>query len=90
MRMAARRQQTHAKRARELAVKEKRERKRQKKADRAAGLLPETEYDNENWNVNGDPMPVAEDRAEATEDATSDAQPEEGEPPNVDDPTADR
>ena len=38
--MPARKQQTHAKRARELAVKERRERKRAKKADRAAGLLP--------------------------------------------------
>jgi len=35
--MAAKKQQTHAKRARELAVKEKRERKRAKKAERAAG-----------------------------------------------------
>ena len=35
--MAARNQQTHAKRARELAVKERRERKRAKKALRAAG-----------------------------------------------------
>jgi hypothetical protein len=34
--MAARNQQTHAKRARELAVKEKRERKRAKKAENAA------------------------------------------------------
>jgi hypothetical protein len=37
--MAAK-QQTHAKRARELAVKEKRELKRAKKAARAAGELP--------------------------------------------------
>jgi hypothetical protein len=40
--MPAKKQQTHAKRARELAVKEKRERKRLKKAERAAaaeGLL---------------------------------------------------
>ena len=37
---AKKKQQTHAKRARELAVKEKRERKAAKKADRAAGLLP--------------------------------------------------
>jgi hypothetical protein len=40
--MPAKKQQTHAKRARELAVKEKRERKRAKKAERAAaaeGLL---------------------------------------------------
>jgi len=34
--MPAKKQQTHAKRARELAVKEKRERKRAKKAERAA------------------------------------------------------
>jgi hypothetical protein len=34
--MAARSQQTHAKRARELAVKERRERKRAKKAEAAA------------------------------------------------------
>lgn len=37
--MAAK-QQTHAKRARELAVKEKRELKRAKKAARAAGIEP--------------------------------------------------
>ena len=41
--MAAKKQQTHAKRARELAVKEKRERKAAKKAARAAGELPETD-----------------------------------------------
>lgn len=34
--MAARNPQTHAKRARELAVKEKRERKRAKRAEKAA------------------------------------------------------
>ena len=44
--MAAKKQQTHAKRARELAVKEKRERKAAKKAARAAGVLPETDGDN--------------------------------------------
>jgi len=38
--MAGRSQQTHAKRARELAVKERRERKRAKKAQRAAGIDP--------------------------------------------------
>jgi hypothetical protein len=38
--MAGRSQQTHAKRARELAVKERRERKRAKKAQRAAGTDP--------------------------------------------------
>ena len=43
--MPARKQQTHAKRARELAVKERRERKRAKKALRAAGLDPATEVD---------------------------------------------
>ncbi len=44
--MAAKKQQTHAKRARELAVKEKRERKLAKKAARAAGELPETDGEN--------------------------------------------
>ncbi len=39
--MAARNPQTHAKRARELAVKEKRERKRAKKAERAAAAAAE-------------------------------------------------
>lgn len=34
--MAAKKQQTHAKRARELAVKEKRERKQAKRAEAAA------------------------------------------------------
>jgi hypothetical protein len=48
--MAAKKQQTHAKRARELAVKERRERKRAKKAEAAAlrangGTLPETAPD---------------------------------------------
>jgi hypothetical protein len=36
---AKKKQQTHAKRARELAVREKRERKAAKKAARSAGLL---------------------------------------------------
>ena len=40
--MAAK-QQTHAKRARELAVKEKRELKRAKKAARAAGNEPDAD-----------------------------------------------
>jgi hypothetical protein len=44
--MAGKKQQTHAKRARELAVKERRERKRAKKAEaaaqRAAGIDPTT------------------------------------------------
>jgi len=40
--MAASNPQTHAKRARELAVKEKRERKLAKKAERAAAAAEET------------------------------------------------
>lgn len=43
--MAARNPQTHAKRARELAVKEKRDRKRAKKAERAAAAAEETAQD---------------------------------------------
>jgi hypothetical protein len=45
--LAAKKQQTHAKRARELAVKERRERKRAKKAERAAGV-PEPGFEGEN------------------------------------------
>jgi len=45
--LGAKKAQTHAKRARELAVKEKRERKRAKKAEaaaqRAAGVIPQDE-----------------------------------------------
>ena len=46
--MPAKKQQTHAKRARELAVKEKRERKRAKKAERLAAAegVPTSEDDN--------------------------------------------
>jgi hypothetical protein len=55
--MAAKKQQTHAKRARELAVKEKRERKQAKKAAaaalRAAGGAPAAE--------NGSDVPAPED-----------------------------
>ena len=43
--MSAKKQQTHAKRARELAVKERRERKRAKKAERAAGITPTIDSD---------------------------------------------
>jgi hypothetical protein len=45
--MPAKKQQTHAKRARELAVKEKRERKRAKKAERLAAAegVPTSEDD---------------------------------------------
>jgi hypothetical protein len=53
--MAAKKQQTHAKRARELAVKEKRERKLAKKAARAAGeLAPETENGSELQGAEGE------------------------------------
>jgi hypothetical protein len=47
--MPAKKQQTHAKRARELAVKEKRERKRAKKAERA--LAAEGLMTNEDGSV---------------------------------------
>jgi hypothetical protein len=43
--MAGKKQQTHAKRARELAVKERRERKRARKAERAAGESPAVDTD---------------------------------------------
>jgi hypothetical protein len=43
--MARRNAQTHAKRARELAVKERRERKLAKKAERRAGIEPTSELD---------------------------------------------
>ena len=55
--MAAKKQQTHAKRARELAVKEKRERKAAKKAARAAGIEPVAD--------NGSDVPGAEEHTEA-------------------------
>jgi hypothetical protein len=60
---AKKKQQTHAKRARELAVKEKRERKAAKKAARAAGLLdlPTDEYGN-----------VLDPEAEGDDEATAD------------------
>lgn len=53
--MAAKKQQTHAKRARELAVKERRERKAAKKAERAAAA------------AEGLPMPWEEDGDTSTE-----------------------
>jgi hypothetical protein len=59
--MAAKKQQTHAKRARELAVKERRERKRAKKAEaalqRAGGEAPATD--------NGSGFPEAGGQVEA-------------------------
>jgi len=61
--MASKKQQTHAKRARELAVKEKRERKRAKKAERAlaaaGGLTTEDE------NEDGASAEVLEDEGAA-------------------------
>jgi hypothetical protein len=59
--MAAKKQQTHAKRARELAVKERRERKRAKKAERAIAAqgLPEDADDS-------DPFAEAPDDESAT------------------------
>lgn len=55
--MAARNPQTQAKRARELAVKEKRERKREKKAQAAARKL---EAATEGTADLGEPSPVDE------------------------------
>ena len=64
--MAARRQQTHAKRARELALKERRERKAAKKAEvaamRAAGIDPYA------VDEDGNPVPHAELLAETAEE----------------------
>jgi hypothetical protein len=59
--MAAKKQQTHAKRARELAVKERRERKRAKKAERAAAAegLPT------NGDANGASPEMPEDESAA-------------------------
>jgi hypothetical protein len=51
--MAGKKQQTHAKKARELAVKEKRERKRVKKAERAAGIYPEPADNGDEPGVEG-------------------------------------
>jgi len=59
---AKKKQQTHAKRARELAVKERRERKRAKKAERALaaeGGIPM------NGDESGDSPEVPEDESEA-------------------------
>ena len=59
--MASKKQQTHAKRARELAVKEKRERKRAKKAERA--LAAEGGFVNEDENGTAGEMPEDESAA---------------------------
>jgi hypothetical protein len=56
--MAAKKQQTHAKRARELAVKERRERKRARKAEAAAQRAAGNAH-----AVDGGLGPGAEDQA---------------------------
>jgi hypothetical protein len=66
--MAAKKnQQTHAKRARELAVKEKRERKRAKKAERAAGI--EFPADNEDGGPSADEVEGLTDAADTADTA---------------------
>ena len=59
--MASKKQQTHAKRARELAVKEKRERKRAKKAERALAAEGGLTIEGEDENEDGAPAEVLED-----------------------------
>ena len=65
--MPAKKQQTHAKRARELAVKEKRERKRAKKAERLAaaeeGLVMNEDGD---WVSPETPQDESDESAEAS------------------------
>jgi hypothetical protein len=64
---AKKKQQTHAKRARELAVKERRERKRAKKAERALaaeGGLP--------LNVDEDGLPLNGDESGASPELPED------------------
>jgi hypothetical protein len=58
---AKKKQQTHAKRARELAVKERRERKRAKKAERAMAA----EGVPTNGDESGAPIEVPEDESAA-------------------------
>ena len=53
--MAGKNPQTHAKRARELAVKEKRERKRAKRAERAAAAAEGDAGDNALGTDPGEP-----------------------------------
>jgi hypothetical protein len=69
----ARTPQTQAKRARELALKEKRERKEAKKAARRAGLDISPDAENE------DGFAVAEDQAETETDVVPEAS---AHPPN--------
>lgn len=60
--MAAHKRQTHAKRARELAVKERRERKRAKKAEAAA----QRAADGDTPAVDGGGASEVEEQAETT------------------------
>jgi hypothetical protein len=65
---AKKKQQTHAKRARELAVKERRERKRAKKAERAMaaeGVLTDAEGVPMDGDESGDTTEVPEDESAA-------------------------
>jgi hypothetical protein len=75
--MAGRNPQTHAKRARELAVKERRERKRAKKAEaaarRASGAeAPTPEHDIDESPTGDDESPAEDVRGEQTAPPASD------------------
>jgi hypothetical protein len=61
--MAAKKQQTHAKRARELAVKERRERKRAKKAERLAAAAEGVPMNGDDESVDTPEMPEDESAA---------------------------
>ena len=76
--MPARKQQTHAKRARELAVKERRERKQAKKAERRAGIALGDES-------LGEDTPVLEEGEDspALEEGEYSPAPAEGEAPAI-------
>lgn len=68
----ATRGQTHNKRAREMALRDKRERKAAKKEDRAAGLLPV--YDDEGFLIEPVLAPGAEADVETDGEAPADAE----------------
>ena len=80
----ATRGQTHNKRAREMALREKRERKQLKKDQRAAGLLPV--YDDEGFLVQAAPEPGSETGSETDGEAPVDA--EQAEPAEQTEPAA--
>ena len=61
--MAARKQQTHAKRARELAVKERRERKQAKKTEAAAQRAAYGDGPSDNNDAADVGQPETDDRA---------------------------